>query len=223
MAGMKSDDRELDLRTELTRMPLLPVLVLDDVAQAERMVRCLLDQDVRVAEITLRTPRALDILTHLSRHYPALTVGAGTVRSISDVDRALVAGAQFAVSPGLDADMLAHARLRGMPLVPGVMTPGEVMQALSQGVSLMKFFPAEAAGGVAMLNALAGPFAEVSFIPTGGIQAKNAADYFALPQVLAVGCTWMADRVLMAEQRWEEIEHRVKEMVRLARGKGGGV
>lgn len=195
-------------------MPLMPVLVLDDLEQAERIASSLLAHHITVAEVTLRTAAALDIIRHLARSHPALLVGAGTVLNVDQLEDVLDAGARFVVSPGLDAAMVLHARERGVEVIPGVMTPGEVMQALALNCPLLKFFPAEAAGGITLLKALCGPFPGVAFIPTGGIRPENLGGYFDIPQVMAVGCSWMAEPALMRAGHWDVIDARLDQLSR---------
>ena len=158
-------------------------------------------------EVTFRTAAAAGSIARIRQSLPAVSIGAGTLLTTEQVQRAADAGAQFGVSPGLNEVVLAAARKNQMPFFPGVMTPTEVGRALELGWKHLKFFPAEAAGGVVMLKALAGPFAHtgVKFVPTGGIHAANLPDYLALPQVAAIGGSWMAERKLVAEKAWSKI------------------
>ena len=175
----------------LTVHPILPVLVVDSVEQAVSIGNALIEGGYSVLEVTLRTPVALDAIAELRRTLPDVLVGAGTVLNTERYDQAVKAGAQFTVSPGLTESLLIHARNHTVPLIPGVATPSEIMAALSQGYDCLKFFPAEASGGVAVLKALAGPFPHVRFCPSGGISAANAKGYLALPNVPAVSGSWM--------------------------------
>lgn len=186
---------------------LICVAVIDRPDDAVPLAEALLAGGLSVMEVTFRTSTAADSIARIRKRLPALAIGAGTLLSAEQVQRAVDAGAQFGVSPGLNEDVLAMAQKNQMPFFPGVMTPTEVGRALDLGWKHLKFFPAEAAGGVAMLKALAGPFAHtgVQFVPTGGIHAANLADYLALPQVAAVGGSWMAERNLVAVNAWSKI------------------
>ncbi|HYF59676.1 MAG TPA: bifunctional 4-hydroxy-2-oxoglutarate aldolase/2-dehydro-3-deoxy-phosphogluconate aldolase [Burkholderiaceae bacterium] len=186
--------------------PVVPVVVLDEVRHAVPLARALVAGGLRDIEITLRTPAALDAIRRIAGEVPEARVGAGTVLGADDAARALEAGARFLVSPGLGRGIAAVARERGVPLVPGVATPTEVMAALDEGFSLLKFFPAAAAGGLPMLRAMAGPFPSVRFCPTGGIDARGAPDWLALPNVAAVGGTWPAPAPVVAREDWSAIE-----------------
>ena len=171
--------------------PVLPVLVVDSVEQAVSIGRALIQGGYGVLEVTLRTSAALDAITEMRRTFPDVLVGAGTVLNTADYDQAVKAGAQFTVSPGLTESLLAHARSHTIPLIPGVVSASEIMVALAYGYECLKFFPAEASGGVAVLKALGGPFPQVRFCPSGGISAANAKDYLELPNVSAVSGSWM--------------------------------
>ncbi len=175
----------------LTVNPILPVLVVDSVAQAVAVGIALIEGGHSALEVTLRTPAALDAITELRCTFPDVLVGAGTVLNNSHYDQVVKAGAQFAVSPGLTEALLHHARNQTIPLIPGVASASEIMMALAQGYECLKFFPAEASGGVAVLKAFGGPFPQVRFCPSGGITAANAQDYLALPNVSAVSGSWM--------------------------------
>ncbi|OQX36552.1 MAG: keto-deoxy-phosphogluconate aldolase [Oceanospirillales bacterium LUC14_002_19_P2] len=171
--------------------PVLPVLVVDSIEQALSIGSALIEGGHSALEVTLRTPAALDAITELRCTFPDVLVGAGTVLNTSHYDQAVKAGAQFAVSPGLTEALLHHARNQTIPLMPGVANASVIMLALSQGYDCLKFFPAEASGGVAVLKALAGPFPQIRFCPFGGISAANAKDYLALSNVPAVSGSWM--------------------------------
>ncbi|WP_211826766.1 bifunctional 4-hydroxy-2-oxoglutarate aldolase/2-dehydro-3-deoxy-phosphogluconate aldolase [Kistimonas asteriae] len=175
----------------LTVHPILPVLVVDSVEQAVSIGNALIEGGYSALEVTLRTPAALDAITEMRRTFPDVLVGAGTVLNTADYDQAVKAGAQFAVSPGLTEALLRHARNQTIPFIPGVASASEIMQALAHGYECLKFFPAEASGGVAVLKAFGGPFPQVRFCPSGGIIAANAQDYLALPNVAAVSGSWM--------------------------------
>ena len=186
---------------------LICVAVIDQPEDAVPLAEALLAGGLNVMEVTFRTSTAADTIARIRKSLPAVSIGAGTLLTAEQVQRAVDAGAQFGVSPGLNEAALAAAHKNHMPFFPGVMTPTEVSRALELGWKHLKFFPAEAAGGVTMLKALAGPFAHtgVKFVPTGGIHAANLPDYLALPHVAAIGGSWMAERKLIAEKAWSKI------------------
>jgi 2-dehydro-3-deoxyphosphogluconate aldolase/(4S)-4-hydroxy-2-oxoglutarate aldolase len=185
--------------------PVIPVIVLEDERHAVPLARACVEGGVRVLEVTLRTAAGLASIRRIAAEVPEAVVGAGTVTTAADAERVVQAGARFVVSPGFDAGVAAACHDRGVPLMPGVATPTEVMAALARGLSLLKFFPAAAAGGTAMLKALAGPFPSVRFCPTGGIDAANASQYLALPNVVAVGGSWLTPAATIAREDWPAI------------------
>ncbi len=187
----------MDIQTILRTGPVMPVIVLEEVADAVPLARALVEGGVRVLEVTLRTAGALDCLRAIADQVPEAVLGAGTVLTPADLDAAAAAGARFAVSPGASAELLRAGREGSIPLLPGVMTPSDVINALGAGYTAMKLFPAAQAGGVGMLKALSGPFPQVRFCPTGGIDAASAPTYLALPNVVCVGGSWLtpAERV----------------------------
>jgi len=195
---------------------VLPVVSIASERHAEGLGRALHAGGLPIAEIVLRTDSAISAITMLSG-IGGLCVGAGTVINAQQVDQAVDAGAQFIVSPGLSPTVIARCQHRGIPVIPGVATSTDVITALDAGVSLVKFFPASALGGVAALTALAAPFGGVRFIPTGGITAATAAEYLRHPAVLAVGGTWIAPEASITQQRWEAITARAADAVSLAR------
>jgi len=187
----------MDISTLLHASPVMPVIVLDNVADAVPLARALVAGGIRVLEVTLRTAAALDSIRAIAAEVPHAIVGAGTVVTPADLAAAAEAGATFAVSPGASAELLRAGREATIPLLPGVMTPSDVINALAAGHSAMKLFPAAQAGGIGMLKAMAGPFPQVRFCPTGGISAASAPEFLALPNVACVGGSWLtpADRV----------------------------
>ncbi len=201
----------------ILKQRLICVAVIDQPDDAVPLAQALLAGGLSVMEVTFRTSTAADSIAQIRRRLPAITIGAGTLLTAEQVQRAVDAGAQFGVSPGLNEAVLAAAYKNELPFFPGVMTPTEVGRALDLGWKYLKFFPAEAAGGVAMLKALAGPFAHtgVKFVPTGGIHAANLPDYLALPQVAAIGGSWMAERKLVAEKAWHKITSLTAEAMKL--------
>ena len=187
----------MNIQTILNAGPVMPVIVLNQVADAVPLARALVAGGIRVLEVTLRTPAALESIRAIAAEVPDAILGAGTVVTPADLDAATSAGAVFAVSPGASPDLLRAGREAAIPLLPGVMTPSDVINALSAGYTAMKLFPAAQAGGMGMLKALSGPFPQVRFCPTGGIDLASAPAFLALPNVACVGGSWLtpADRV----------------------------
>jgi 2-dehydro-3-deoxyphosphogluconate aldolase/(4S)-4-hydroxy-2-oxoglutarate aldolase len=185
--------------------PVIPVIVLQRVADAVPLARALVAGGVRVLEITLRTPVALECMRAIAMAVPEAIVGAGTIRTVEDAKSALEAGCQFGVSPGYTHDIGAACKDIGLPLLPGVATASEVMAANADGYGFLKFFPATAAGGIPMLKALAGPFADVLFCPTGGITPETAPQFLALPNVKVCGGSWLTPQDAVDQQDWARI------------------
>lgn len=183
---------------------IIPVVVIDDPTNARELAQALLDGGIPTAEITLRTPRALDAIT-AAASVEGFTVGAGTVLAATDVDECVDAGAAYVVSPGFSDEVIDRARERSVAVLPGVATATEVQRAMAAGVRQLKLFPAGLLGGTELISALAGPFPEAKFLPSGGITAANAADYLTLPQVFAVSGSWMAPRQLIASRDFNSI------------------
>ena len=192
---------------------IVPVLVIDDAARGQRLLAALSEGGIRCIEITLRTDAALGLIELAARDFPELLVGAGTVLSVGDVDRVSDAGARFVVSPGFDEEVVAHSESRGLLPVPGVATATEVLRARSAGLSHLKFFPAEPLGGAAAISALSGPFADVRFMPSGGLTATNAAAYLKSRAVFAISGGWMATRAMIADGDWATITRMSREAV----------
>ena len=186
--------------------PVIPVIVVHEVAHAVPMARALVAGGIRMLEVTLRTPQALDAMRAIAQEVPEAVVGAGTVRSASDAEAALRAGARFAVSPGYTHAVGQACRTLGLPLLPGVASGSDIMRAFEDGHTEMKFFPAMQAGGLAMLKAWSGPFFDIRFCPTGGITAENAAQFLALPNVACVGGSWLVPHDALAQGDWSRIE-----------------
>ena len=197
---------------------LLPAVVIDKAELAVPLAEALLRAGLNVVEITFRTAAAEEAIRNIAKRFPEMVLGAGTLLTADQVARAAGAGATFGVAPGLNQAVVTEAQRRGMAMIPGVMTPTEVDRAIGLGCQVLKFFPADAAGGVKMLKALAGPFAHtgVKFVPTGGIDAKNMAEYLALPVVAAVGGSWMVEKSLIASQNWAQIEKLSREALAAA-------
>lgn len=195
--------------------PVIPVLVLHEVAHAVPLARALLAGGIRMLEVTLRTPQALACIAAMARELPQAVVGAGTVRNAADVQAAQAAGARFFVSPGFTPTLGRAARAAGLPLLPGVATGSEIMAAMDEGYTELKFFPAMQAGGAAMLKAWSGPFGEVRFCPTGGISAANAREFLALSNVACVGGSWLVPADALARQDWATITRLAAEAAQL--------
>lgn len=200
--------------------PVIPVIVLHNVAHAVPMARALLAGGIRMLEVTLRTPAALDCIAAIAREVPGAVVGAGTVRSASDARSASHAGARFLVSPGLTAAVAQASRDVNLALLPGVATASEIMQAQEAGLPALKFFPALQAGGLAMLKAWQGPFGDVLFCPTGGISTSNAADFLALANVACVGGSWLVPQDALDNGDWVRITALARSAATLQRATG---
>jgi 2-dehydro-3-deoxyphosphogluconate aldolase / (4S)-4-hydroxy-2-oxoglutarate aldolase len=201
----------LDTLALATPGPVIPVIVIQRLADAVPLARALVEGGVRVLEVTLRTPVALAAIRAIAAEVPGAIVGAGTLRSVADVDAVLAAGAQFAVSPGYTAALGAACAAAGLPLLPGVATAGEAMAAMDRGHRFLKFFPATAAGGIPMLKALAGPFPDLAFCPTGGITVETAPQFLALPNVRVCGGSWLTPEAAVAAGDWARIAQLARE------------
>lgn len=205
----------MDIFEALAERGVIPVIALDSPEAALPLADALIDGGLPVAEITFRTDAARASIGIIAKERPDMLVGAGTVLSEDQVDAAAEAGARFGLAPGFDDATLAHAQARGLPFAPGVMTPSELQAALRAGCGMVKFFPAMQAGGPKMLKSLIGPFAHtgVSVNPTGGVTLDNMAEWFALPEVRAVGGTWIATREDIAAGAWARITKNAREAV----------
>ena len=210
--------RAVNIRDILALAPVIPVLTVARVEHAAPLARALVAGGLRVIEVTLRTPVALQAVEAMRAAAPDAVVGAGTLTRVEELGWAERAGAQFGVSPGFSPDLVAAAGSVGYPLLPGIMTPSELMAARAAGFTALKLFPAQQAGGVAMLRALAAPFPEIVFCPTGGISAATAPEYLALPNVACVGGSWVAPPDRVAAGDWDAIEALARAAAALARG-----
>lgn len=197
---------------------IVPVVVLDRAESAEPLAEALLAGGLDIMEITFRTAAAEESIQRIAARFPEILLGAGTLLEDEQVVRAKNAGAVFGLAPGLNPRTIAKAKEVGLQFSPGVMTPSDVELALALGCKLLKFFPAEAAGGTAMLKSLAGPYGHtgVKFVPTGGITSGNLAEYLKLPVVAAIGGSWMVDKQLVTEGKWEEITRLTREALAAA-------
>lgn len=189
---------------------IVPVVVLDDAAQAIPTARALLAGGINVMEITFRTAAAKESIRLVSENVPEMTVGAGTVLSIEQLEDAVNAGAKFIVCPGSDKELIAATLEKGLLVIPGVVTPSEIMMGLKLGLKVFKFFPAEAYGGLKTIKALCGPFPQIRFLPTGGINLDNVTDYFKNQKIIAVGGSWMVTADMVRSGRFDEITEKSK-------------
>jgi 2-dehydro-3-deoxyphosphogluconate aldolase / (4S)-4-hydroxy-2-oxoglutarate aldolase len=202
-----------DIIDALGRIRLVPVVKVENTDQAVGMARALLEAGLPCAEITFRTKAAEECIRAIAREFADILIGAGTVLTTEQAQRAVSAGARYIVSPGFSSAVIEWCLARAVPIMPGVATATEIMMALDKGISLVKFFPAEALGGVRMLEALAAVFGTVRFVPTGGISATNLADYLRLPSVFAVGGSWMVSGKLLAAGAFGEVTRLSREAV----------
>ncbi len=199
----------------LNGQPVIPVLKINDAAHAVPLARALAKGGLPVIEITLRTGDALEAIRRVAGEVPEAVVGAGTILNPRQFEEAEKAGSKFIVSPGVTQSLIAAAADSEVPLLPGAITPGEIMTALEAGIDFQKFFPAEQAGGIEFIKALASPIADVKFCPTGGITAKTAPDYLALSNIICVGGSWVAPDKMVQGGRWGDIEALAREASKL--------
>ena len=205
----------MEFKALLKSACVIPVLEISLLERAAPVARALAAEGVHVIELTLRTPCALDAMKAMQDAEPELKIGMGTVRSPADVEACVAAGAAFLVSPGAHPELLKAMHDAALPSLPGVATASEAMMARAAGFSVMKFFPAEPAGGVAYLKALAGPFPDIVFCPTGGVSADRAPDYLALSNVVCVGGSWIATKKMIAEGDWDVVAANARRVIRI--------
>lgn len=206
----------MDMEPILRKIGVIPVVKLADISLSEALADAYCAGGIPCAEITFRAAGADEVIRRMRAHRPEMLVGAGTVLTVEQAKAAIDAGAQFIVAPGTNPKVVEYVLLRGIPMLPGVATPTEVEAAMNFGLKLLKFFPAEAAGGVAMLKAMSAPYSGVRFVPTGGVSLKNLADYLALPCVAACGGTYMAAQKLLDAHDFAEIERLCRESAAIA-------
>lgn len=204
-----------NLIKEISAAGVVPVVKLDNAASAVKLAKALRKGGLNCAEITFRTNAAEETIKQIAEKYPDMLIAAGTVLTAEQADKAMAAGAKFIVSPGLNPDVVRHCKNKGYPIIPGVCTPGEVEKALSLGLKYLKFFPAEAAGGVKMIKAMAAPYTMVRFMPTGGINTANLADYLSCKAVFACGGSWMVPSDKINSGNFTEIEKMTADAVTL--------
>jgi len=200
---------------QIGKLGIVPVVAIEDAADAPRLGHALMAGGLPCAEITFRTAAAESAIRAMATEYPDMLVGAGTVLTVSQAEAAASAGAKFIVTPGFDKAVVDWCLRHEIPITPGVMTPTEINMALNKGLKLLKFFPAEAAGGIKTLKAVGGPYVGVSFIPTGGIGVHNLADYLQLPMVHACGGSWLVKKQLIVDGEFEQIENLTAAAVKL--------
>lgn len=200
-----------DLANRFRSIGIVPVVVLEDPADAVPLARALMDGGLPCAEVTFRTAAAAEAIRSIHKTYPEMLVGAGTVLSAEQVDKALEAGAQFIVSPGLNPEVVRYCQSKGVPVTPGVQTPSEMELAMSLGLDFVKFFPAEPAGGLKYIKAVCGPYTGLQFMPTGGVNTSNVREYLAFDRIVAAGGSWMVPKNLIAEGKFSEITALVKD------------
>ncbi|MGL2717402.1 bifunctional 4-hydroxy-2-oxoglutarate aldolase/2-dehydro-3-deoxy-phosphogluconate aldolase [Helicobacter pylori] len=185
--------------------PIVPVVVIENIKDAVPLAQSLIEGGIPIIEVTLRSSCALEAIELIAKNVPKMRVGAGTILNLIQLEQAQNRGAEFLISPGLTIKLLEHAKKKDMPLIPGVSSSSEVMQALELGYNALKFFPAEYCGGVKLLNAFNGPFKGVKFCPTGGISVDNMRSYLALENVVCVGGSWLTPKDLVQNKEWDKI------------------
>lgn len=206
-----------ELLQRIEKIGVVPVVVLHDAKDAKPLAKALCDGGLPCAEVTFRTEAAEESIRVMAEAFPEMLIGAGTVLTIEQVDRAVAAGAKFIVSPGFDPEIVDYCLAKDIPVLPGCITPSEVAQAVKRGLEVVKFFPAEQFGGVATIKALAAPYTNVRFMPTGGVSAKNLADYLGCPKIVACGGSWMVKGDLVAAGEFDKIKEMTEEAVALVK------
>ncbi len=202
---------------QLGQYGIVPVVVLNDSEKALPLAGALCDGGLPCAEVTFRTDAAEESIRRMSQAFPNMLIGAGTVLTTEQVDRAATAGAKFIVSPGLNPKVVTYCQEKNLPIIPGVATPSEMEQAIELGLNIVKFFPAEPSGGLAMIKAVAAPYTMLKFMPTGGINEKNVRDYLAYDKILACGGSWMVKGSLIDEDRFDEIADMCRKAVAIVK------
>lgn len=206
---------------KIQEIGIVPVVVLDDVKDAKSLAQALCEGGLPCAEVTFRTPAAEESIRIMSEEFPQMLVGAGTVLTTEQVDRAVAAGAKFIVSPGLNPRIVKYCMEKGIPITPGCSSASDIEVALENGLEVVKFFPAEPAGGLNMIKALAAPYVGVKFMPTGGINATNVREYLAYDRILACGGSWMVKNDLIKAGDYAKITELVKEAVEIVKESRG--
>ena len=207
-----------NIMNELYSIGLIPVIKIENAEDAVPLAKALIDGGLPAAEITFRTASAAEAIKNISEAYPDMLIGAGTVLTTEQVDKAIAAGAKFLVSPGLNPKVTSYALSKGVPMLPGCSNPSDVEAALELGLSTVKFFPAEAAGGLKMLKAMAAPYGSLKFMPTGGISADNLLEYLKFGKIVACGGSFMVKDELVRDKKWDEITALTKNAVKVMLG-----
>ena len=200
---------------KISTLGVVPVVVLEDAKDAAPLAKALVEGGLPCAEVTFRTDAAEESIKIMTSEYPDMFVGAGTVLTIEQVDRAVAAGAKFIVSPGFDPEIVDYCLSKEIPVFPGCITPSEVAQAVKRGLKVVKFFPAEQFGGVATIKAMAAPYVGLKFMPTGGVNAKNLESYLGCDKIIACGGSWMVKGDLVKAGKFDEIKDLTAEAVKL--------
>ncbi len=206
---------------QIEKLGLVPVVVLEDAADALPLAKALCEGGLPCAEVTFRTGAAAEAISLMTTHFPEMLVGAGTVLTTEQVDRAMEAGAKFIVSPGFNRRIVEYCQSKGIPVTPGCSSPSDIEQALECGLDVVKFFPAEALGGLTMIKAMAAPYVGVKFMPTGGIDARNLGEYLSYNRILACGGSWMVKSSLVEEKNFDKIKELTAEAVQLVKESRG--
>jgi len=199
--------------SDLEKFPVIPVIVIEDANDAEPLAEALLEGGLNIIEVTFRTAAAAEAIERISKRFPEMMTGAGTVVTPDQAKRAIDAGSSFGLAPGTDPDTIAYFKEQGVPFVPGIMTPSDIQIAIKAGCHLMKFFPAGAAGGTQLLKAMSAPYGNlgVKFCPTGGVTLDNMNDYLSMKEVFAIGGSWLAGKAQIADKEWAVITRQVKD------------
>ncbi len=199
---------------QMEKLKIVPVVVINDSSKAISLAKAILDGGINCIEVTFRTSAAAESIKLIHEAFPQMLIGAGTVINIEQAQKALSAGAAFIVSPGFDPEIVQWCQNKNVAVIPGVSTASEVQCAVKMGLEILKFFPAEAAGGIKMINSLCGPFPKVRFMATGGISLANVSDYAACSHIIAVGGSWMVKSSLIDEENWEAVSKACSEAVK---------
>lgn len=202
-----------EILKEISRMGIVPVIALDDAKDAKPLAQALCEGGLPCAEVTFRTAAAEESIRIMAQEFPEMLVGAGTVLTTEQVDRAVAAGAKFIVSPGLNPKVVKYCIDKNIPITPGTSSPTDIEQAIELGLEVVKFFPAEASGGLAKIKAMAAPYVNMKFMPTGGINAKNLIDYLNFPKIIACGGSWMVSKDMITAGEFDKIREMTKEAV----------
>ena len=206
-----------ELLQKVQKMGVVPVVVLNDAKDAEPLAKALCDGGLPCAEVTFRTDAAEESIRIMKKAFPEMLIGAGTVLTIDQVDRAVAAGAEFIVSPGFDPEIVDYCLEKNIPVLPGCVTPSEAIQAIKRGLEVLKFFPAEQYGGVPTMKALAAAFPNAKFMPTGGVNAKNLPEYLGFKKIIACGGSWMVKGDMIAAGEFDKIKEMTAEAVALVK------